>query len=79
MKQIQINDVPSFNQGLEYALNILRQHYFAGNLEGGSAAIAQIEKMIIPETEPVNGVFLSKTPDFIEEISVEIPDLLARA
>ena len=70
-----IKDAESFNLGLQMSLLVLRQHFFAGNLEGGEAAIKQIEKMFVTHVD--NGVFSDMVlPDSVKEIHVESMDIL---
>lgn len=71
----KIKDVDSYNEGVKDAIRILHQHFFAGNIEGGHAAITQLERMIVPVD---NGVFAeTRLPDsvpveFIEPAEVFI-------
>lgn len=77
MKHTKIENVKSYNQGIENCLDILRQHFFAGNIDGGNAAISQIEGMIMPVAD--NGVFTADViPDSIPETFVEAGDILEK-
>jgi hypothetical protein len=71
-----IKDIESFNAGIIEAVKVLRQQFFAGNLEGGEGAINLLEKKILPVIAE-NGVFSTQIPDSVEEIEVEAADLLA--
>jgi hypothetical protein len=72
---MQIKDIESYNAGILDAIKLLRQQYFAGNLEGGNDTIVCLEKRLLPV--PENGVFSAEIPDFVPEIEVEAADLLA--
>jgi hypothetical protein len=70
-----IKDVESFNIGLQSALDVLRQHFFAGNLDGANNAILQIERMIVPISD--NGVYDDiYIPDSVKEEFVPPADLM---
>lgn len=71
---MQIKDIESYNSGIIEAIKVLRQQFFAGNLEGGENAILTLEKKLLPV--PENGVFSAEIPDSIEEVFVEPADLL---
>jgi hypothetical protein len=75
MNKTEIKDVESFNHGVQEALNVLRQHFFAGNMAGGESAIVQIEKMVIPTNE--KDVFVeTEIPDSMPDTLVEATDIL---
>ena len=71
---MQIENIESYNAGIMDAIRILRQQYFAGNLDGGDDSILLLEKKILPI--PENGVFSAEIPDSVEEMEVEPADLL---
>lgn len=71
---MQIKDIESYNAGIMDAIKILRQQYFAGNLEGGNDSIVLLEKRIQPL--PENGVSCAEIPDSVEEVFVEAANLL---
>ena len=70
-----IKDNQSFNEGISTALDILRQHYFAGNLLGCDTIISQIEKRK-RVCEPENGVFPIRKIENVKDIFVETVDVL---
>ena len=72
---MKIKDIESFNAGIMEAVRLLRQHFFAGNLEGGNDAILQLEGRLIPV--PDNGDFTAIIPDSVPEEFVEAKDLTA--
>ena len=73
---MKINCVESYNAGILEAIKILRQQYFAGNLEGGNDSIVLLEQRILPV--PDNGVFSVEIPDSVKEVSIEPADLLEK-
>jgi hypothetical protein len=75
MSKRYISDPQSFNMGIKTALDILRQHFFAGSFDGGDNAIKQLEQSMIPLAE--NGIFaVREIPDSVKEEIVENIDIL---
>ena len=73
----KVQNIESFNQGIDAALKIFNQNFFAGNIAGGDRIIAQIQSMrIVSETE--NGVEV-KVPDNVPTKVVNFRDILTES
>lgn len=74
-KTIKIKDAVSYNQGVQAALNVLKQQFFIGHLDGGNPAITLIENLMVPVE---NGIFDDLIiPDSVPEEVVEQKNILA--